>query len=113
MRTKKPSGLISSAGAVRLMSHAMMGAALGLVFGLILTLANPPVAVATLLDHGGSSTVFGLRDHIGDDICDRRDADGCRVHPRGGQGILKRTPSSGRALRGTPAASGSWVPASI
>jgi hypothetical protein len=58
MRTKKPSGLISSAGAVRLMSHAMMGAALGLVFGLILTLANP--AVATLLDHGGSLTVFGF-----------------------------------------------------
>jgi hypothetical protein len=56
MRTKKSSGLISTAGAIRLMTHGMMGAALGLVFGLILLLTNP--LVAALLHHGGSPAIF-------------------------------------------------------
>lgn len=55
MRTKKSSGLISTAGAIKLMTHGMMGAALGLVFGLIL-LTNP--LVAALLHHGGSPAIF-------------------------------------------------------
>jgi hypothetical protein len=38
------------------MTHAMMGAALGLAFTLALILANP--AVAELLTHGGSGVVF-------------------------------------------------------
>lgn len=53
MRTKKSPGLISPTGIIRLMTHALMGAALGLVFGLALILSNP--AVANLLSHGGDS----------------------------------------------------------
>ncbi|SFH99534.1 hypothetical protein [Bradyrhizobium sp. Gha] len=56
MRAKKSSGLISSTGIIKLMTHAMMGAALGLAFTLALILANP--AVAELLNQGGSSAVF-------------------------------------------------------
>lgn len=59
MRAKKPlnkpPSLISPAGAIKLVTHAMMGAALGLAFGLALTLSNP--AVASLLDHGGRQAV--------------------------------------------------------
>ena len=57
---KKPTRLISPTGVIKLVTHAMMGAALGLAFGLALTLSNP--AVATLLNHGGSqaSLVFAL-----------------------------------------------------
>ena len=53
MRAKKSPGLLSAAGAIKLLSHAMMGAALGLAFGLSLMLINP--AVAALLQDGGSS----------------------------------------------------------
>lgn len=56
MRTKKSSGLVSTAGVLKLMTHAMMGAALGLVFGLALVLINP--VVAALLQHGGSPATF-------------------------------------------------------
>lgn len=60
MRAKKSSDLISPAGLIKLMTHAMMGAALGLAFSLALILSNP--AVASLLDHGGSqaAVVFTL-----------------------------------------------------
>ena len=53
MRTKKSPSLISPTGVIKLMTHAMMGAALGLVFALALVLSNP--AVANLLNHGGDS----------------------------------------------------------
>lgn len=53
MRGKKSPSLISPTGVIKLMTHAMMGAALGLVFGLALVLFNP--AVANLLNHGGHS----------------------------------------------------------
>jgi hypothetical protein len=60
MRTKrpprKPASLISPAGAIKLVTHALMGAALGLAFGLALTLSNP--AVASLLNHGGRQAVL-------------------------------------------------------
>jgi hypothetical protein len=56
MRTRKSQGLVSPEGAVRLMTHAMMGAALGLIFGLALILINP--VVAALLQHGGSSAIL-------------------------------------------------------
>jgi hypothetical protein len=56
MGTKKPSGLISTTGAIRLMTHAMMGAAMGLVFALILTLISP--AVGTLLEKGGHPAIL-------------------------------------------------------
>ncbi|WP_256806544.1 hypothetical protein [Bradyrhizobium sp. Bra64] len=55
MRAKKSSDLISPTGLIKLMTHALMGAALGLVFGLALILSNP--AVANLLSHGGTQAV--------------------------------------------------------
>ncbi len=56
MRAKKSTDLISpSGGFLTLMTHAMMGAALGLAFSLVLVLTNP--AVARLLSHGGSQAV--------------------------------------------------------
>ncbi|UWU94774.1 hypothetical protein [Bradyrhizobium sp. CB1015] len=60
MRTKKSSELISVSGLIKLMTHAMMGAALGLTFNLALVLSNP--AVANLLNNGGSQAamVFAL-----------------------------------------------------
>ncbi len=56
MRTKKSSSLLSANGAVRLMTHAMMGAALGLLFTLILIVINPRVGV--LVDHGGNPAIL-------------------------------------------------------
>jgi hypothetical protein len=56
MRAKKSQTLISPTGVIKLMTHAMMGAALGLAFTLALILANP--AVAELLNHGGSRAVL-------------------------------------------------------
>lgn len=60
MRAKKSSDLIFASGLVKLMTHAMMGAALGLSFSLALILCNP--AVANLLNNGGSQAamVFAL-----------------------------------------------------
>lgn len=55
MRTKKSSDLISPTGIIKLMTHAMMGAALGLAFSLALILSNP--AVANLLNDGGRQAV--------------------------------------------------------
>ncbi|MBR0970509.1 hypothetical protein [Bradyrhizobium japonicum] len=55
MRAKKSSDLISPTGLIKLMTHALMGAALGLVFGLALILSNP--AVANLLSNGGTQAV--------------------------------------------------------
>ena len=56
MHGKKSPSLISPTGAIKLMTHAMMGAALGLVFGLALVLFNP--TVANLLNHGGHSAAI-------------------------------------------------------
>ncbi|MBH5367741.1 hypothetical protein [Bradyrhizobium glycinis] len=56
MRTKKSSELISASGLIKLMTHAMMGAALGLTFSLTLVLSNP--AVANLLNNGGSQAAM-------------------------------------------------------
>jgi hypothetical protein len=53
---KKSPSLISPTGVIKLVTHTMMGAALGLAFGLALTLSNP--AVANLLNHGGSQAVL-------------------------------------------------------
>ena len=52
---KKSPSLISPTGVIKLVTHAMMGAALGLAFALALILSNP--AVANLLSHGGSQAV--------------------------------------------------------
>ncbi|MFK4509388.1 hypothetical protein [Bradyrhizobium daqingense] len=56
MRVKKSSDLISPTGLIKLMTHAMMGAALGLSFSLALILCNP--AVANLLKNGGSQAAI-------------------------------------------------------
>lgn len=56
MRARKSSGLVSTVGAVRLMTNAMMGAALGLALGLALCLTNP--AVVALLNDGDARFVF-------------------------------------------------------
>lgn len=56
MRAKKPPNLLSAAGALKLMTQAMMGAALGLAFGLTLIITNPLVAV--LLNHGGKPAIM-------------------------------------------------------
>ena len=41
MRTKKPPGLISPTGLTKLVAHAAMGVAMGLLFALAVTLINP------------------------------------------------------------------------
>ena len=56
MRTRKSSGLASTRGLIMLMTQAMMGAALGLAFGLAIVSINP--AVARLLQHGGHEALF-------------------------------------------------------
>ncbi len=59
MRTKKPSGLVTPSGLLRLVGHAAMGVAMGLSFALILMVMDPS-GIATLIDHGGGqgTTVF-------------------------------------------------------
>lgn len=56
MRTNKSSELISASGLIKLLTQAMMGAALGLAFSLTLVLSNP--AVANLLNNGGSQAIL-------------------------------------------------------
>jgi hypothetical protein len=55
MRVKKSLGVISLTGVIRLVTHAMMGVALGLAFGLALVLTNP--AVTNLVHDGGRPAV--------------------------------------------------------
>jgi hypothetical protein len=59
VRTRKPSGLVSPSGLLRLVGHTAMGVAMGLAFALILILMDPS-GIGTLIDHGGSqaTTVF-------------------------------------------------------
>jgi hypothetical protein len=59
LHTKRPSGLISPSGLLKLVGHAAMGVAMGLAFALILILVDPS-GIATLINHGGSQgiTVF-------------------------------------------------------
>ena len=55
MRARKSPSLISPAGAIKLVTHAMMGAALGLAFSIALIIINP--IFAALLRDGGSSSI--------------------------------------------------------
>jgi hypothetical protein len=59
VQTRKPSGLVSPAGLLRLVGHTAMGVAMGLAFALVLILMDPS-GIGTLIDHGGSqaTTVF-------------------------------------------------------
>jgi hypothetical protein len=56
MQTRKPSGLVSRSGLLRLIGHAAMGVAMGLAFALILILIDPS-GLATLVEHGGSQAI--------------------------------------------------------
>ena len=59
MQTRKPSGLVSPSGLLRLVGHTAMGVAMGLAFAILLILIDPS-GIGTLIDHGGSqaTTVF-------------------------------------------------------
>jgi hypothetical protein len=59
VRTKKPSGLVTPSGLLRLVGHAAMGVAMGLAFALIVMVMDPS-GIATLIDNGGGqgTTVF-------------------------------------------------------
>lgn len=59
MRTKKPAGLASPSGLLRLLSHAAMGVAMGLAFALFLVLVNPS-EIATIVEHGGTHALTEL-----------------------------------------------------
>ena len=53
MQAKKPSGLDTSSGLLRLVGHAAMGVAMGLGFALVLVLMERS-GIATVYDHGES-----------------------------------------------------------
>ena len=53
MRTKKPAGLASPSGLLGVLSHAAMGAAIGLAFALFLIFANPS-GITAVVEHGGT-----------------------------------------------------------
>ena len=55
MQTKKRPGLASLSGAARLANQAVMGAAMGLSFTLMLIVVDP--RTATLMVHGGRPAV--------------------------------------------------------
>jgi hypothetical protein len=59
LHTKRPSGLITPSGLLKLVGHAAMGVAMGLAFALVLILVDPS-GIATLIGYGGShgTTVF-------------------------------------------------------
>ena len=59
MHAKKPSGLVTPSGLLKLIGHVAMGVAMGLAFALLLVLVDPS-GIATLVGHGGSQgiTVF-------------------------------------------------------
>ena len=56
MQTKKPSGLLSPSGLLKLVGHATMGVAMGLAFVLLLILMNPS-GIATLINQGGDQAI--------------------------------------------------------
>ena len=56
MQTRKPSGLITASGLLKLVSHAAMGVAMGLAFTLLLILIDPSGS-APLVEHGASQDI--------------------------------------------------------
>jgi hypothetical protein len=56
MQTKKRLGLASPSGPARLVDHAAMGVAMGLVLALLLILLDP-ADIATLIAHGGKQAI--------------------------------------------------------
>ena len=53
MQTKKPSGLATPSGLLKLVAHAAMGVAMGLAFALILMVMDPS-GNAALVQQGGN-----------------------------------------------------------
>jgi hypothetical protein len=60
MRTKKPPGLISPTGLAKLVAHAAMGVAMGLLFALAVTLVNPSGIVIFAGDGANSDSTVSL-----------------------------------------------------
>ena len=58
MHTKKPSGLVTPSGLLKLIGHAAMGVAMGLAFALLLVLVDPP-GLATLVGSQGITVFVG------------------------------------------------------
>lgn len=56
MQTRKPSGLITASGLLKLVSHAAMGVAMGLAFTLLLILIDPS-GRAPLVERGASQDI--------------------------------------------------------
>lgn len=56
VQTRKPSGLASPTGLLRLFGHAAMGVAMGLGFALILILIDPPGIAAVIARTGSQGT---------------------------------------------------------
>ncbi len=56
LQTKRPSGLITPSGLLKLFGHAAMGVAMGLAFALMLMLVDPS-GIATLINHGGNQGI--------------------------------------------------------
>ncbi len=56
LHTKRPSGLITASGLLKLVGHAAMGVAMGLAFALVLILVDPS-GIATLISHGGNQGI--------------------------------------------------------
>ena len=60
MSTRKPPGLISPTGLTKLVAHAAMGVALGLLFALIVTLIHPSGIVFFAGDGSSSDNTVSL-----------------------------------------------------
>ena len=56
LHTKRPSGLITPSGLLKLVGHAAMGVAMGLAFALVLMLVDPS-GIATPVNHGGNQGI--------------------------------------------------------
>jgi hypothetical protein len=57
MRTKKPAGLVSPSGLLKLAGHTAMGVAMGLGLALLITVIDPS-GIAALGRHGGSQAII-------------------------------------------------------
>ena len=59
MRTKKPPGLISPTGLTKLVAHAAMGVAMGLLFALVVTLINRSGIISIAGDRTDNTVSLG------------------------------------------------------
>jgi hypothetical protein len=57
MQTKKPAGLVSPSGLLKLAGHTAMGVAMGLGLALLMIVIDPS-GIAALVGHGGSQAIF-------------------------------------------------------